>query len=438
MKNISLITYNCHLNVPFNLYHEEERRDGIISELRSLNADIVALCEVWGDWKYANRILDGLSDLYHFHIFDDGSILSLGHGLLILSKFPLYNNYVCSYKDSADWDKYASKSFLHTCIHAGESLDFRLFFTHTQADSKHKGIRERQFVQILEKMNTYYADTPALLAGDLNVDPDVDQAEYIGLCKLFGAYSDLYKFLNEKEKGYTYDTVDNELAKKWGGENIRQRLDYIFFSKKNWQINQNPENISILKWGYSDHYPLFCKNLILSQSSSIQSDNVFDKEKDAKAETDREKEKYGNGVSVKLLISNNSDIPLSHWGDWIWDGSFQKNPPTNIGNKQWAGIFFHHPDGEAVGCKGGMVYEIGGTELIVFLGYRAPYVYKNRCFVKIIKKNEWNKDIMSNDLDNGEYSSEHSAYGYKVTGNMTTGTTPYCTFIVQHVFDAKV
>ena len=431
MKNLSFITYNCHLGVFANTCNDDARREAIIADLKKLNPDIICLSEVWGDKDNKIKILEALEDTWRFNYYDDTANSKFTHGLLIMSKYPLYNNYVVPFNDADILESAAEKSFFHFCISADSNHSFRVFYTHTQAGAEKKDIRAKQFDQIKRQMDAYYPATPALFAGDLNVN--AADSEYNTLCATFKDYDDLYKLLRS-DFGYTVDPKKNKWAEKWSNNNgVPRRLDYIFRSKLlsvDWEA-QKQDDIQVMEWMNSDHFPVYTKNLVLNNNMVITADNVFSSEEDARNEVDKQKKNYGDGTSVKLLINNKLSGSITQWGSAIWDGSFQKNPPPFITKGLWAGIFFHHPNGEAIGNNGAMIYSIDGTDLIVFFGFSVPYSGSNSCCVKIMKANEWNKEDMYKALKSSKFNSEHTYSGYKAKGSLVKGTSPYCTFEIS-------
>ena len=316
--NLNILVYNTHLFgkdlistisqfVGSVIYYQDELRNHIITQtIKDSDADIVGLVEVWND-GFASTMIDEVKDSYPYHYRGPhgNSYEVIGHGLLLLSKYPLSEKKFYEYKDLDGFDKFSRKGFLTAKAEIPNPkadknpIRVRFFLTHTQAASSDKSYEKKrqaniaQLTKTIEEYQTGKADNsdtdiPVFAFGDFNVigeDEKTGQStsEYNKTLDCFQKVGlfDFYRKLDDFEDapGYTYFSdglnqrnklipiFDKEGAKK----NVHQRLDYIFYSQENSSIKVTPTESKILTdytytdnntqedMDLSDHEPLWGK-----------------------------------------------------------------------------------------------------------------------------------------------------------------------------------
>lgn len=316
--SISILAYNTHLfpgnagTVIAGLRCQDELRTHIIAyriakEIENYRADIIGLVEVWNfldQDDLASKIIDLNQNSYPYYYRPpvETSITQLfGHGLLLLSKYPLSEQEFYVYEDIGGWDQLSSKGFLTAKAELtnptadGKPIKVRLFLTHTQAagsNDSYESIRQANIAQLTKTIQDYQTgeagnsdtDIPVFAFGDFNViaeDKNTGQptSEYQKTLACFEEVKliDFYRQLDnfDDSPGYTYfsdgEGQRNKLITKFDLEGARnkvhQRLDYIFYSQKNSEVQVTPTRSQIFtdytyndgseEMDLSDHEPLW-------------------------------------------------------------------------------------------------------------------------------------------------------------------------------------
>ncbi len=255
---IDIITYNCHLGIPFRTYEEEARRKRICELIKASQAPVVCLCEVWMD-SDKMLIIDALKDSYPYYYYQARDWWNMGNGLLVVSKFPLYDGRCLAFKERAGIDQFTQKGVLAISVLAGLEESFRLLLTHTQAGEACGTARLNNLQEIAQLAKDYSPKTPTIILGDLNVAAKNTKA-YQEMMAVFPSFTDSYFYLHPQSQGFTLSTSKNELAQRWVKGEPDQRLDYILASADwtihaaevlhHWQLDDG----RLLDC--SDHYPL--------------------------------------------------------------------------------------------------------------------------------------------------------------------------------------
>jgi exonuclease III len=328
--SLSILVYNTHLfgetlvTGAIGISHQDNRRAEIIAtKINSSGADIVGLVEVWDD-KVHDIIINAVRGVYPYS-YDQGrndvnlwpwSLQLTGHGLLLLSKYPLSETDFVEYKDRNGEDAVSRKGIITAKAElpnpsaGGSPIKVRFFLTHTQAgetpedkENRKKNIRQLQeFIQPNGNVKRNDKDIPIFCLGDFNViaecfgtgspneeckEPGQKTSEYQQMLSILQEeekvgltdfYRELHSNFNEYP-GYTYlsegEDQPNKLitrfARKDAKSKVHQRLDYIFYSQKGSAIKVTPTEAKVLE-GYtysdsnsgeemdlSDHEPLWGK-----------------------------------------------------------------------------------------------------------------------------------------------------------------------------------
>jgi len=272
-RQYKMLTYNTHLfegtavgMLPDMVYADESRRNGIIQLVKNISADVVGLCEVWGD-EYKKVFQKELKSVYPYSEIHETAFYSMGPGLCIFSKHKITAVRFVEYDESDDWDAKAAKGVLGVLIEPAGEPPLRVFFTHTQSGPYPK-TRTTQFQQISELMGTFHPEIRhrTLVAGDLNVSAEILQPkepspEYHQMLGLLGGLKDAVPTC---EPQYTSDGKKNCLKKYFSkGDDSQARLDYVLFSGN--FVLKEAKVLNDWLWSgdhdhpckdCSDHYPL--------------------------------------------------------------------------------------------------------------------------------------------------------------------------------------
>ncbi len=172
----------------------EERIDELAQNLKSANAEILCLQEVW-DPLAMRALIDHLKNEYAYFLYDAGDpagacqMENLGYnsGLFIASKIPI---------ETAEFRKFHRSipkgsnrgSLLITCQVANETL--ALINTHQQHGNTHemREIRKEHLEQCSSALQNAISRTQnawGMLVGDLNIDGFSDEVHTSGLSKNF-------------------------------------------------------------------------------------------------------------------------------------------------------------------------------------------------------------------------------------------------------------
>ena len=154
------------------------------------------------------------------------------------------------------------------------------------------------------------------------------------------------------------------------------------------------------------------------------------------------KKDYGNGVSTRIIIQNDTAASLSLVHQHSYHGGpYSESPfPNEIGPGQ-DGLALHvHSSGAAVGSMGCAVYRVkkeDKSEVDVFLGWDTPWgSSQNRVYVEVRDTGHWPKvgswKLMKTLIDDkGDYASSNHEHGIKINASIAKGTTSLADFVVD-------
>lgn len=284
-ESIKLLTYNVGL-LDFRIFgyftvfsnppHSVKRLPFIADAIRSRNADIVVLQEIY-DEIHVNLITQKLRDMYPFISRQaSGGILQFHNGLVILSKWPVTDQRLVRCDDAANLELLlASKSFLASTIDIPSVGRICVVNVHLTAGGEQdptsrssEDCREKELRQVIDFIN--YEENngkPCILLGDFNCGPEASAINYEYVIK--NGFRDTFlEAVHRSEQACTWHP-DNILNKC--GPHSRsppQRIDHIMISQldfwKPWEVAEatitfNAEVVPIdssTKSTISDHYGL--------------------------------------------------------------------------------------------------------------------------------------------------------------------------------------
>jgi endonuclease/exonuclease/phosphatase family metal-dependent hydrolase len=382
---LKILSFNTHLFEglsaleflkPSLFWKEDERKHAIAEYIKNCDADVVCLCEVWGrNFKgdFMNNT-DFLVNLYPYS-YDRRVLGAMGNGLLILSKYPINNVGFERYSDRSGWDAHAQKGFLYGTVVVSSTRQFRIFFTHTQASECKHVERAKQIQRLYQFVEEDYIPfMPAVILGDFNIVKS--SAEYDTMMNQF---SDKFADAMPHDcKDLTFEPAQNALAMRWEDCGEVGVLDYIFYSRNSFTV-EDFKVLKDIKYSYkegsvtttedcSDHYAV-CATLRFSDDYNCGT-SIIDIGT-AKKFAQYFKSEYGDGASCPLVVTNNTDDTwyLTSCKSLANKGWFQYNTPSPVIFPGGSVASFHvHSTGECSGSYGSMTYSNGQTVITMIFG----------------------------------------------------------------------
>lgn len=231
----------------------EQRAAEIAQYLLKANYDVVVLQEVFDTDGY--RILKNtLKNKYAFISapFNNRHIIKTNSGLVLLSRYPIYNYKTLQFSDCAASDCFSNKGAFQACFTVNHR-NFRIIGTHLQSDyqyiSEYRTIRQKQIREILSVFKIQPEDKrfTNIFCGDFNISA-LDTQQYPEMLK------DLHAF-NFDNACCNYTWQDYRLNKKeqyffdYCLVNQPQQEDFICQ-----QVLNNINHLFSLR--PSDHFPV--------------------------------------------------------------------------------------------------------------------------------------------------------------------------------------
>jgi endonuclease/exonuclease/phosphatase family metal-dependent hydrolase len=221
--------------VTLNLWGEqpplEPRMRGVVSGLRALAPDVVALQEVRQvDGAVPNQAESIATQLGLQCHFAPASTWGGGdEGLALLSRYPIRERLVRELPH-ADGDE--RRIVLGATVETPAGA-FSAFTTHLNYRLHHGAIREDQMVAAEALVAEVPSELPKVFMGDFNATPDADETRWLrGLHSIGGRrvyYQDAFERRHPNEPGYTWARANPHTERlRWLA--LDRRIDYIFVS----------------------------------------------------------------------------------------------------------------------------------------------------------------------------------------------------------------
>lgn len=204
----------------------EARRPAISASLAAIDADIIALQEVWGD-ETGNYAAELAAELGYHHIFAPSmEIDGFKFGNALLSRWPILR--------TESTPLYSNKKTHEARVALFAEIDgprgrLPLFCTHLNWRFQHSHVRQRQVTDLARFVDRHGLKTyPPILCGDFNATPMSEEIRMLtGLTAvpvedLF--FTDAWDCAGGEGAGYTWDNA-NPFARDAFEPN--RRLDYI-------------------------------------------------------------------------------------------------------------------------------------------------------------------------------------------------------------------
>ncbi len=217
----------------------DERIRRIAEEVNRLHPDVAAFQEVWTE-KSARRLMNSLD--YGYYSYHPGRKMlkgALGNGLLFFSRYPIVEEHMHTFTRYTEWYEYfAAKGVLMIRIETPHGF-IQLFNTHLGSGKLpvHIQNRQKQLHELQRYISLFSRRYPSMLAGDLNIDPDMrEYGQLTGwmLDTFNDSSQDTYGSLHPASKGHTF--FKNRSYKRPSSRHDQdERIDYIFIlrSKEN-------------------------------------------------------------------------------------------------------------------------------------------------------------------------------------------------------------
>ncbi len=235
---------------------QNKRSEWIIEYLKNNDFDIVMLQESF-DNDFINDVNEQLRTRYPFQVNPlRPKWYKLSNGLMILSKIPLSLVGSTTFRKSAQSDFMTSKGAV---LLEAEFQDKKMYFinTHLQADYKNAPyplIRKKQLSQIYTDLiePKIINKNNIMIAGDLNVEEDINGNEYKGMISSLGCVDIVYQFFKKQ-------TISFDHKNSWNSEYEKScRLDYLLtnFSMKSLNIEfiKPKKQLENKEIDLADHY----------------------------------------------------------------------------------------------------------------------------------------------------------------------------------------
>ncbi len=204
----------------------EERADAIVAEIAAIDADVIALQEVWahGGTSFAAEIAAKLG--FHYVYENCMDVGDTGFGNAILSRWPITT--------SDQVTLYGAEQTGETRVAIYAEIDgprgkIPMFTTHLNWKFDQSHIRQKQVADIARFIDSKPSSKfPPVLCGDFNADPDSQEIRMLnGLATgpVEGlVFHDAWACVGDSSGGMTWDNTNTYVAMEFEPD---RRIDYI-------------------------------------------------------------------------------------------------------------------------------------------------------------------------------------------------------------------
>ncbi len=204
----------------------EQRQPAIATTLKRLDADIIALQEVWSD-EATNQAAELAAELRYHHVFASSmDIKEFGFGNAFLSRWPITRQDSVILYGQKETDE--GRLALFAEIDGPRGL-IPVFSTHLNWRYEHSHIRQRQvedLARFVDGMRPW--SFPPVVCGDFNASPESEEIRMLkGLtvCPVEGLFfHDAWSVAGGDGSGITWDNVNPYVVEKL---EPNRRIDYI-------------------------------------------------------------------------------------------------------------------------------------------------------------------------------------------------------------------
>lgn len=215
---------------------QSERTEWIIEHIENSDYDIILLQECF-DNKFIDRAQERLADNYPYSILPNRPHwYKLSNGLMMLSKYRLEKMENIVFEKLAQVDVFAAKGAVLAMVYIDNQALY-IVNTHLQADyesNRYQDIRRKQLQHIQRSLIEPHIDSNVklLVAGDLNIEENVESTEYAALSSEFKWKDWVFDFFKKPSTSFDMDNFWNKSYTQ------SSRLDYFLanFTSKIFQI----------------------------------------------------------------------------------------------------------------------------------------------------------------------------------------------------------
>lgn len=205
----------------------EERGQAIAQTVVDIDADVIALQEVWSDkdTSFAAELAAKLG--YHFVYEKCMDVGDLGFGNAILSRWPITQTDIVTLFGQEETGETRLAMFAEI---DGPRGKIPMFTTHLNWKLDHSHIRQKQVADLARFIDSKPTRKfPHVLCGDFNADPDAEEIRMLnGLTTtpVEGlVFHDAWSFADDSSGGMTWDNSNPYVAMEFEPD---RRIDYIF------------------------------------------------------------------------------------------------------------------------------------------------------------------------------------------------------------------
>ena len=204
----------------------EQRRPAIAETLKKLDADVIALQEVWSD-ESTNQAMELAAELGFHHVFEwSMDIRDFGFGNAVLSRWPIRRHATVPLHGKKETGE--GRVALFAEIDGPRGL-IPVFSTHLNWKYEHSHIRQCQVADLARFVDSMRPwSFPPIVCGDFNADPSSEEIRMLkGLttCPVDGLFfHDAWNVAGGVGSGITWDNTNPYAAIELEPD---RRLDYV-------------------------------------------------------------------------------------------------------------------------------------------------------------------------------------------------------------------
>lgn len=234
----TLITFNVGLLGLLRGFYQpvpfvEQRLQALPDALFNMNADVIALQEIYGQ-SHRRYLASATRNVFPFFSqMPKSSVLKLDNGLMTLSKFMMSSDLELFRSALPDEKLFDNKGLLVSRLRLSATIEVLLINIHATAggclfhseSADADRVRAKQIAQLLNRARR---ETKAvvIIAGDLNAGPKVSESNY----RLFAmdGFVSVHDWINKSSAEVTWDPA-NSLNRSGRHRNSPpQRVDHVF------------------------------------------------------------------------------------------------------------------------------------------------------------------------------------------------------------------
>jgi endonuclease/exonuclease/phosphatase family metal-dependent hydrolase len=211
------------------------RVDAVQRALLEHEADVVCLQELFHHAD-AVKITTALKHKWpYWSIAKKASSVGFGAGLVTLSRYPILNEQVHTFRAQTITERLIAKKALHVCeiehpklgnLFVGNThLTAGGLFVHPESERAER-VRTRQIQELFEQVGN--EKSPTLICGDFNCGPAVSDSNFLGL--LQRNFANACRSQNDSEFFVTWDPQNPLNLNSPHKTSPPQRIDHILFS----------------------------------------------------------------------------------------------------------------------------------------------------------------------------------------------------------------